>query len=539
MASIPLPALDVRPPAAEPSLLGQYAQLQALKNQQVMQPLQQQEAQNQVQSSAIDLQMKKQQMKDQQAMSATMQQWGQAKPQPSVTTQTGAFGNADTGEPISAGTPLTVKGPAGAGSGATASTAPNYDDLVPLAIKNGASFAAVQQLQAHVLDMKTKAATIAMDDARAGASNADAMKTKNGLITDAMTGVINTPDAQLPQAIQQTAQQLAQQGLFDPPHVQQAMQLAAMAQQNPAQARQALQVQANSLGAFSKLLDDAQKQVATSNEQGKTNPNSPLYAPTEAAVAMGTAPGAQQIQQGKTAQAAATAGAEANARFPLEMKLAQYHEANENARATLGRTQSAQNTVMSHGLSQIDQYTADPQHGYAQFASQAGAVKQAVQSAKDGNQLAASLEPMMLALGVSSFAGVHRINTVEIDRAGPAVGSIFRKTNNLLQQIGTGKPSDAQLNEATDIVNQLTTARHQAYINSVSAVAQNTNIDPSKLTVFDKDGNLAPLTQVQQQMKANTPQQRTGPPPGATHIVPGSDGHNHYTDGKNDLGIAP
>lgn len=29
------------------------------------------------------------------------------------------------------------------------------------------------------------------------------------------------------------------------------------------------------------------------------------------------------------------------------------------------------------------------------------------------------------------------------------------------------------------------------------------------------------------------------PPAGATHIVPGSDGKNHYTDGKNDLGVAP
>jgi hypothetical protein len=30
-----------------------------------------------------------------------------------------------------------------------------------------------------------------------------------------------------------------------------------------------------------------------------------------------------------------------------------------------------------------------------------------------------------------------------------------------------------------------------------------------------------------------------GPPPGATHIVPGSDNRMHYTDGKNDLGVAP
>lgn len=69
MASIPLPALDVRPPAAEPNLLGQYAQLQALKNQQTLAPLQQQDAQLRVQSGQLDLQQRQQDLKDQQGIS--------------------------------------------------------------------------------------------------------------------------------------------------------------------------------------------------------------------------------------------------------------------------------------------------------------------------------------------------------------------------------------------------------------------------------------------------------------------------------------
>ena len=35
----------------------------------------------------------------------------------------------------------------------------------------------------------------------------------------------------------------------------------------------------------------------------------------------------------------------------------------------------------------------------------------------------------------------------------------------------------------------------------------------------------------------NTGQKKSGMPPGATHIVPGSDGKQHYTDGQNDLGV--
>jgi len=49
--------------------------------------------------------------------------------------------------------------------------------------------------------------------------------------------------------------------------------------------------------------------------------------------------------------------------------------------------------------------------------------------------------------------------------------------------------------------------------------------------------------QVQQGMRGQTnfPAQQSSPPPGATHIVPGPDGKNHYTNaqGTVDLGIAP
>jgi hypothetical protein len=100
--------------------------------------------------------------------------------------------------------------------------------------------------------MKNKAASTDKD-------TADAMKVKNGLITDAISGVMQAPDDQLPQQIQSAAQELASKGLFDPEHVQQAMQVARTAQTNPAQARQQLNVMATSLGAYSKMLEDTHK----------------------------------------------------------------------------------------------------------------------------------------------------------------------------------------------------------------------------------------------------------------------------------------
>ncbi len=317
MSSIPLPALDVRPPQQQPSPLDEYARALQLKSQMTNAPLQTQALQNEVQSSSADVQIKQQQLKDQQAMTATMQQWGHAKPTPAPAADGSAPAPKD-------------------------SSMPSYDDLVPLAIKNGASFSAVQGLQQHILAMKAQAAQIAMNDARAGSSNAEAMKSKNGMIVSAMTGVMNLPDEQLSQGIQQTAQQLAQQGLFDPQHVQQAMQLSQLAQQNPTQARQQLQVQAASLGGFSQLLDAAQKKVALGNEQGKTDPNSPLYAPTEAALAMGTAPGAQQINAGKATQAANVAGAEEQARLPGQIELARHSPMGVVMGNQLGGDQNSQ-----------------------------------------------------------------------------------------------------------------------------------------------------------------------------------------------------
>lgn len=50
---------------------------------------------------------------------------------------------------------------------------------------------------------------------------------------------------------------------------------------------------------------------------------------------------------------------------------------------------------------------------------------------------------------------------------------------------------------------------------------------------------LGGLTSHRSNVPGKTPSAPSGPPAGATHIVPGSDGKNHYTDGKNDLGVAP
>jgi hypothetical protein len=290
MGGFALPALHINPPAQQQDLTSQIGQILALKNQIQNAPLQRQALEQEVQSRTLENQKSQTALKDQQLMGEVMQKWGQPA----------------TASPAS--TP-----------GAAQSSGPDYDELLNLARKSGVSYSTYQGIQQHVLDMKAKAATIAKDDAQTGSANATAMSTKNKMLIDAMTGVMSLPDDQLAQGLTTTAQTLAQKQLLDPQHVQMAQQLAQTG--DPAKIRQALNIQITGMGGFNKLLEDAQKKYQVQQEAGKSDPNSIFYAPSQQSVAMGTAPGAAQIQAGEVAQAAKKAGAEAKARMPYELAL--------------------------------------------------------------------------------------------------------------------------------------------------------------------------------------------------------------------------
>lgn len=296
MGSIPLPALHLNPVPQQPDPTEQIGRLLQLRNMAQNAPLQNQILQQNAQAGALDVQQKQIALKDQQAMTAAMQQWAQPKAQT-------APGAPQTASP----------------------SMPDYDSLIDLAKKNGASFSAIQGLQKMVLDMKEKAATIAKDDAQTGSANAAALKTKNEMLINSMSGLMNLPDDQLAPGLMQTAQELAGKGLLDPQHVQMAQQLAQSG--DPNAIRKQLSVQIAGMGGFNKILEDQQKRITLQQTQGKTDPTSPLYSPSPAAVALGTAPGAAQIQQNEVRQAARKAGAEENARMPGEMALAQQRQA--------------------------------------------------------------------------------------------------------------------------------------------------------------------------------------------------------------------
>jgi hypothetical protein len=218
MASIPLPALHLNPPPQQENPVEQYGRILQLKNMMAMQPLQQQAMQQQVQAGQLENQQKQQSLKDQQAATAAMQEWD--------------------GKDI--------------------------NQLPTLMIKKGASAQAVMGLKSKALEMQQTYSKIAADDATTGAKNIETRMKKNDMVGGAFSTVLQTPDAELPQAIISKAQELAQQGLLDPQHVQMAQQIA---QQPPAQARQALDTMRKGMLADSQLLEQAKTKAQMQNEQ--------------------------------------------------------------------------------------------------------------------------------------------------------------------------------------------------------------------------------------------------------------------------------
>ncbi|WP_047495675.1 hypothetical protein [Terriglobus sp. TAA 43] len=474
MATFPLPALSVSPPQQQQDPLERYGRLLQLKNLLQNAPLQQQALQQQVEGGQLQLNQQRQQMQDQQTLRSL-------SPKFIVKDESGKVGY-------------------------------DFDGYLNAAASSGVRPETVAALQKSFNEGALTAANVK----KTGLENAKLdIENHTNLNNEAFSHLEGLRASQNPEQRQQlwdSALQWASKNAkalgIDP---------SKLPQQAPDD--NYLGVIEASLGMHSQLISDALKKSETrkndsqADQAGATASGSLLkqYAPAlaQSSSAQDYATKLQAFEtlhpdlagrfprqfDQRNPQAVLNVGMTANelADFQQKERLAKFTQAQENHRAQLGRQTTFENSRMLHGMNQIDQYTADPQHGYGQFVSQAGAVKSAIQQAKNGNQLAASLEPMMLALGVSSFAGVHRINDAEINRAGPAVGSEFRKLDNLINRIGTGKPSDAQLREASSIVDSLISNRHSAYLQGVRAVAANTGLDPDKVTVFDRDGNITPL----------------------------------------------
>ncbi len=173
MASIPLPALDLRP-VQQPDAMGEVSKLMALKSMMGQQQIQQQ----QIQSNQQEQQLRQQQIKDQQATTTAMKGWD----------------------------------------------GHDYDALTKSVLANGGSANAATAIQQHGLTIKKTVSDIAAQDATTGSKNLETFIGKHKAIGDALEGIEGVPDDQIHAKAAATVQELVQAGVMDSQSAQQAMQ---------------------------------------------------------------------------------------------------------------------------------------------------------------------------------------------------------------------------------------------------------------------------------------------------------------------------
>jgi hypothetical protein len=228
MASIPLVALNAKTPE-QPDLLQKFGQLQALKNMQQQQQMQQQEAplrmqalQTQAQLGGLQVQQQQRALQDEQAKTAAMSEWD----------------------------------------------GKDYNQLYPLITKHGGSADAVMGLKKDVLDQRQKTATAFKNEADAGKAIVTTLKEKGDLISGALSPLVDpqqVPDAQLPQSLAATVQDLTQKGLLDQQHAQAAQQLVQSG--DPNKIRQGIALFSKSVMAQSQIAQEAHQQAQEANEK--------------------------------------------------------------------------------------------------------------------------------------------------------------------------------------------------------------------------------------------------------------------------------
>jgi hypothetical protein len=205
MASIPLPALDLKPPQ-QPDVMGDVSKLLALRSMMGQQQLQQQE-----------LQIRAQQVKDQQATTSAMRDWD----------------------------------------------GKDYDVLAKSVLDHGGSATAAQGVQQHGLAIKKAVSDIAAQDATTGSKKLETFIGQHKAIGDELETLVDpsiVPDDQLHAKSAEVVSKLSNAGIMDAPTAQQAMQ-AIQNTQDPKALRALIdQTAKSSLGM--KTIAEQQKVVA-------------------------------------------------------------------------------------------------------------------------------------------------------------------------------------------------------------------------------------------------------------------------------------
>jgi len=315
------------------------------------------------------------------------------------------------------------------------------------------------------------------------------------------------------------AQELKNDKGQDDPLVTAARQVLANPASTPVQIRQATLAVQSKAGLSADVVKTLTAKADLANKQTASLPKNQQEASVQLANAK-TSGDPDKIAAALANYNAVTGTVEQERKFSSDLQ-----EANARANKDIAFT----NTLAQKGIEDTNKIWTDQQHGFSQTLAQVQATKNVVAQAKNGSQLAASLEPAMTVLGVNSFAGVHRISPTEYEAAGPAVGSLYRRLNAVLDKAGKGAVPSATLSEVNGIMDALIRGKYQTSLSSTQQIVANAGIPTNRIFVPDPN-NFGALTTLD---KIPATGNQTGPQ--SAPAVPGSPAskiHAHMGDFK-------
>lgn len=499
MPDFTIPGVQVQNPLA---LLAQAGQIKAQQQQLAEAPVRAQILGQQAQAGQLDLQQKQQDLKDKQAGTAALSEWD----------------------------------------------GKDYNDIIPLAVKHGASATAVLGLRKNILDQQTQVATAARDNAQAASDNITASIKRNDLVTGALSSLLDpkqVPDAALPQALTQTVQSLQQQGALDTQHAQAAQAL--IQSGDPVAMRQGIDHFTKTLMAQSQITEKALKDAQTAQA---------IAAPIQAAA-----------NANETASHNAAEEKQGQQRIGLEAARLKFDKDRQGTQDSQAIETQAQQ-IASGEVKGLSQARNNP------FARSVMARVYEI-NPKYSDSLYTATQDLRSSKPNSSGANVTRLGTaiLHADNALKSSGDLGF-SEGLLTGVGTAGVAqyrqDAEfltgeigqyvtggkltVDEGKKLSTDLMSARQGVRDSALHEVIK---LSGGKLKsqmeqYKNATGNDFPTDRVFNNpeisgalvnhgvINANKPSgAQAAPPPGATHTVPGSDGKMHYTDGKNDLGVVP
>jgi uncharacterized protein YmfQ (DUF2313 family) len=180
----------------------------------------------------------------------------------------------------------------------------------------------------------------------------------------------------------------------------------------------------------------------------------------------------------------------------------QYVQAQENYRAALGRQATNANEIQRQGLGNLQKQS----DAFTQFLSSANTLKQSLQAAGNGNQMAAAIAPLQGTLFITTTEGVKRINETELQGVSGA-GSLVQRINGALRKTTGSGPLSPQLkDDMSKLVDLYANAKYQTYKTQAQYTQQLHGLDQAQTPILGPDGSITtavPASRIQPPANAN------------------------------------